>query len=619
MIWIFDIETYPNYFGVIFKNYQTKELKEFIIFEDRNDLDELYHFIKDNKKWLIGYNSFNYDNQLLNYICINYITLTMSDVKNITLEINNISTDIITISDYSYYKYRLPFRYIDLMKVAYLFKSLKLVGVNLKWHKLQDLPIPPKNYISKDNLNLLHEYNLNDVNITEKLYEYLQKEIKLRWEISTKYNINGYSESRSGLANRLLEKFYSESTGIPIKLFKDTKTERSFIPFKHVIFKNIHFETEAFDNLLESLMSSIYYKTKPFNKKTIIFDGIKYTIGIGGLHSDDKGGIFEETNDSYLIDADVSSMYPSIIINYQIHPAHLDHRFINKYKEIRDNRLKAKHEGNKLLSETFKIVLNAVYGKFNSKTHWLHDPLCMLKTTINGQLFLLMLIEKLVLAGFKVISANTDGIVTIVDKNRKDEYLSICKEWENNIHIELEYVYYKKYIRKDVNNYIAIKNLPIIDVDKDVKFKGVFNTELDILKGFDKPIISLALYEYFINNNKDIRGFIKNHKDIYDFCIAQKVDDKFTNHYHRIVDNELKVDKLQKSVRYYVSTQGGVLYKVNEDTGEHINYCSGHNVQIFNDYFHKDDINDYSINYNYYISEVYKIVNKIDDPQLKLF
>ncbi len=37
-----------------------------------------------------------------------------------------------------------------------------------------------------------------------------------------------------------------------------------------------------------------------------------------------------------------------------------------------------------------------------------------IKVTINGQLFLLMLIEKLELAGIHIISANTDGIVSII-------------------------------------------------------------------------------------------------------------------------------------------------------------------------------------------------------------
>jgi DNA polymerase elongation subunit (family B) len=299
------------------------------------------------------------------------------------------------------------------------------------------------------------------------------------------------------------------------------------------------------------------------------------------------------------------------MINYRLYPKHLGEIFIHKYREILDRRVDAKHNGLDDENDALKIVLNSTFGKTIFKNHWLYDPLVGYKTTINGQLFLLMLIEKLVLNGFKVISANTDGVVALVDVDKEELYYKLCKEWEYETSFNLEYTEYKKYIRRDVNNYITIKT------NDKIKQKGIFSTDLDLKKGFDKPIISIALYEFFINN-KPIKETILNHKDIYDFCTSKKTDAKFTNEFHYLEDNQHKVDILQHIVRFYISKHGGTLYKKTEDNFM-ISYCVGKYVTIFNDYIHRDNIAEYNIDYPYYINETQKIIDQIINPQLTLF
>ena len=220
-----------------------------------------------------------------------------------------------------------------------------------------------------------------------------------------------------------------------------------------------------------------------------------------------------------------------------------------------------------------------------------------------------MLIEALVLHGFKVISANTDGITTIVPKTRKKEYLEVCKNWENKTRFELEYTKYSKYVRRDVNNYLAICD------DGYIKTKGVFINKIELNKGYDKPIVSIALYEYFVNN-KPIKETILNHRDIHDFCIAKKIDDKFTNEFHYVKNGKAHRDILQKSVRYYVSTDGGTLLKKNENTI--IEYEANKRVTIFNEVIYRP-MNAYNIDYGYYINSTQKIINEIINPQLSLF
>ena len=138
------------------------------------------------------------------------------------------------------------------------------------------------------------------------------------------------------------------------------------------------------------------------------------------------------------------------------------------------------------------------------------------------------------------------------------------------------------------------------------------------MQGYDRPIISKALRAYFLEN-KDIVDFIKNHGDIYDFCVAKKIDKKFRNELHYIGSNgELTITQLQPSVRYYVSVRGGALWKYDPHEDKYINYCSGKAVKVFNNY-RPQSMDEYEIDYNYYISETMKIINLIEDKQLKLF
>ena len=588
-----------------FLNAKGDEKFIFEISERRNDLEKLYEFLLSDTHWLVGYNSYSYDSNIIIYIINNYNILTLYSCIDITTTLYNLSTILIT--DNFRKVYIDKFIDIDLMKVGGFYKSLKLVGVSLKWKRLQDLPLPPDESVKTEDMDEVIEYNLNDVLITKRLYEELLPEIKMRYEISKRFNIRAYSESRSGLANRLLEKFYHETTGVPIREFKKLRTERRYIRYSDIILPNVKFATNTFTELLDEMKGIIYYKEYPFFKKKVVFDGVTYRLGIGGLHSDDKPGVFESNVKQDIVDADVGSYYPSLIIEYNISPQHLAKQFLHKYRELRDMRLKAKHEGDMAVSDALKISLNATFGKMLNENHWLYDMAAGLKITVNGQLFLLMLVERLVLAGFEVISANTDGVLAIIPKDKATKYEDICHQWEQETGMTLEFTYYSKYIRKDVNNYIAVKK-------GSIKFKGDFDPNINLYKGYDKPIVAKALYAYFIDGIEP-EEFIKGHKDMLDFCAAYKIDEKFENIYMYVKDGTVVEEKLQRSVRYYVSNSTNTLFKRDTKGGKEIRYESEHSVTVVNDYVGQE----FDINYGYYITQVRKIIDEIINPQLTLW
>ncbi|MFW5891049.1 MAG: hypothetical protein ACOCUI_02420, partial [bacterium] len=124
MVWIYDIEIYINYFSAIFKNPETKEIKKFVIFNEKNDLSDLLEFIEN--KWLIGYNNYSFDNQLLGFLYYNQLDLSQYDSDYICSQILQIAKNIISDRSYDNYKYNIPFKSLDLMKIGGFYKSLKL-------------------------------------------------------------------------------------------------------------------------------------------------------------------------------------------------------------------------------------------------------------------------------------------------------------------------------------------------------------------------------------------------------------------------------------------------------------------------------------------------------------
>ena len=79
------------------------------------------------------------------------------------------------------------------------------------------------------------------------------------------------------------------------------------------------------------------------------------------------------------------------------------------------------------------------------------------------------------------------------------------------------------------------------------------------------------------------------------------------------------MEKLQKSVRYFVANGGKTLYK-KDKLGKEIRYESEHPVEVLNDYDYRSNYEYFKhLNIKYYIYQVYKVINQIIPPQLTLW
>lgn len=271
--------------------------------------------------------------------------------------------------------------------------------------------------------------------------------------------------------------------------------------------------------------------------------------------------------------------------------------------------MKAKEEGDNEMVAAIKLAINgSLFGKSNSEYSPMYDTAFMLSITINGQLLLSMLAEKIADNDISIIQINTDGILVNCPNDKEDILKDICNRWMSMTKLSLDYDYFKFFAQRDINNYIGILK------DGKFKYKGAFEIDKDWHKNHSKKIVAIAIKEYY-EKGTPVRETIENHKDIYDFCISQKVSSNFHVEYH-YEKRGIKIEEtVQRINRYYVSNYGGSLLKVKED-GSTTRLVAGNAITLFNKYFESDN---YDINYDFYVSQANKIINTIDNGQISLF
>ena len=646
----------------------------FSIFED--DDSELYPLLN----WLqyeadyFGYNNNKYDRLMLSALLMYY---NQFDKPSKLIEflydtsqriIRNSDNDVLWQDNFTnmLMKNRLNFRDLDLFQIFRLdhfHKSLKQTSINIKWYNLLEYHMPPISELDVDyyyrltenrglsieQLNRLYrnsferylhpawkkemeEYNDNDVFICCELVRMNQEEIRLRYMISKEYEINVLSASRSTIADKVIVKLYSKFTGLHPKRFIDTKTIRRKIEVSEILSDKIQFLSPQLNDLLQSLRSLVLRGEKGEFERTFTYAGTSYTLATGGLHSNEIPAIYVADDKQTIVDRDVTSYYPNLIRSLKVCQKHLNPKAWFRIADtIVDERTEHKHLAkDKSLSlilqikhftaaACLKIVANAgIFGKMGSEKSFLCDKKAMYKVTINGQLFLLMLIERLEDAGIHVISANTDGIVTIVPKGLEETADNICHWWEKHLGLELEFTSYSKYITEGVNSYLTVKT------DGKKKFKGRMNPKMyleDLSKGYNSPIVAKAVTEYFINGTP-VMETLRNSKSILDFCRTQNVNRKYYIEYTHVVDHKMVVEEVQRNTRFYGSLTGGSLMKVevlgwdenNQPKLKKSSLCAGQRVTVCN-LVEDKDISELNINYLYYYNECMAIIEPIEQSR----
>lgn len=507
-----DIECFPNYFLVLFRNHEGR-YREFELYAGHPlDTKKIRGLMMSYPT--ITFNGLNYDLPMLS------LALAGADNEDLKEASDRLVTTIKPWQFYKSYKVsELSYDHIDIYEPSPgVMVSLKLYGGRMHMPKLRDLPYDPDSLLNRSMMDEVLEYCKNDHETTHELYRKIKPRIDLRVAMGNEYRVDLRSKSDAQIAEAVIKAELQRLTGK--RIGKQNVKEREFF---YQVPDYISFQTPRLQEVLEIV------KRSPFLAKTngqieftkeladvIVEMGMsKYKMGIGGLHSQEEERFFEEDDEYLIVDRDFASYYPSIILNLGLYPEALGTEFLDVYRTIVERRLDAKHTGNKVVAESLKITINGTFGKLGSVYSAIYAPDLMIQVTITGQLTLLMLIELLELSGISVVSANTDGIVIRCPRSKKDVMDLIISDFEKLTRYVTEETCYRGIYSRDVNNYIAITT------DGKVKTKGTFSPS-SLQKNPTNDICQEALIEY-LKNGTPIEQTIRNCDDIRKFVSVRTV------------------------------------------------------------------------------------------------
>jgi len=483
-----------NFFCGVFEHYKTNETKIFVIHDLQNDFDELVDFLNQNKDYEerhISYNGLAFDAQITEYILENQYEWSLLESSDLAYEIYKCAQHVIDKSNnrdfLDYYEYNMCIPQLDVYRLnhwdnASKRSSLKWIQFSMNWHNLKDMPIKHDTPIDKQkDIDIIVDYCINDVKSTKEILYKCTKDINLRKSLTEKYKINLYSASETKISKELFLHFLSKKAKIPKSDIKYSSTNRNEIIVKDILLPYIKFQHLVFQDLHSKFKDKIIYpeNTKGGFKTNVSYQGMKTYFGLGGVHGANKSGIYEANDDMIIMTSDVTSFYPRLAMVNQWSPAHLPKEdFCEQYEWFFNERVKIPKSDP--TNYTYKIILNSTYGLSNDKFSFLYDPQFTMQITINGQLTLMMLYEMIMekIPGAIPIMQNTDGLETMIPKDKKEDYLKICKKWEELTNLNLEHDQYQKIILADVNSYIAVNEYKEVEKDQYFNLKKEKDYEL---------------------------------------------------------------------------------------------------------------------------------------------
>ncbi|MDU4378122.1 MAG: hypothetical protein E7I57_01600 [Anaerococcus vaginalis] len=540
----YDFEVFEYDWLVVLFDSKTKSEKVII-----NDKEKLENFYQENKFdiW-VGFNNKNYDQHILKGILCGFNPKKISDYiitdHNNGWGYSNLMNKIYTIQ-------------YDVMNS--LNKGLKTYeGFQGKNIKESDVAFNIPRKLTQDEIKETIIYCRLDVINTYELFIKTIKDFKAHMNLVKMAggNLKYLSKTKTQLSSIILQ---AKQT------IRDDEFD-VFVPdnleikkYKKIVDWYKSDDSKRYYNRVKKKNGG--YKNEE-NRLEISVAGVDHVFGWGGLHGARK----KYHSKGYFILMDVSSLYPSLMIKYNLLSRSCSRNGVKKYEEIYHKRLELKSLGKKEEQAPLKLVLNSTYGAAKDKFNALLDPRNANLVCLFGQLFLLDLIEHLE-NDSEIIQSNTDGILIKVNPKNFEKIDDIAYEWEKRTGLNLTFDQYKEVFQKDVNNYL------LVDLDNEVKAKGAYVKELNSLD-YDLPIINKALRNYMIDKTP-VEETILSCNKLYEFQMVTKISSKYD--YALWGSKKLK----ERVIRSFASTNKnhGDLRKKHSETGsyEKLSLTSEHN------------------------------------------
>jgi len=193
----------------------------------------------------------------------------------------------------------------------------------------------------------------------------------------------------------------------------------------------------------------------------------------GGLVVSRKG-LFKEC-----MKLDIASLYPSIMLYYQIHSKKdkkkIALRYLKKLTELRlQYKAKAK-EGDKnaqIIQESLKILINSLYGYYGTEGYSFNDMEAASRITKIGRKILTLMIHVVETEGGIVVEADTDGILIAYRDDEHAERIFNAVQGVLPVGFKCEVEFKKACIFVDnKKNYIVVHEDGSLTI-KGAKFRG---------------------------------------------------------------------------------------------------------------------------------------------------
>lgn len=565
---IYDLEVYCNVFLFSGRWRGNSQFDTFEISTRRNDKSRLIQFLnylRDNNTIMVGFNNLGFDYPIIHQLINSPYTFDALKAYQLCQQIINGQGD----RSINNFLIRLDDRYVrqlDLWKMNHFDNankrcSLKQLQCAMRSKSVEDLPFPVGTILTSEQIDTLIQYNHHDIAETEKFLEICQPAIDMRHELLSSGILQGdvlnFSDVKIGeqyLVKKIgRNKCYAGS--------KPRQTIRDEVQFKNIILPKVSFSSFTCHEVLEWFQSIVTYPTQKGGtnpKKVIEIGGLDFHFGLGGVHASVESKVFHSSDTHIIKDIDVAGMYPAIAIANDFAPEHLGKDFSLAYKEIPAERKRYKKGTTQ--NKVLKLSANGAFGKMIDPYSCFYDPQCGFSITVNGQLQALQLVEKLIsIPGLQLIQANTDGITALVPRNLTWVFDFYKKEWEKETQLELEEVEYRSMYVRDVNSYVSIKS------DGSTKLKGAYwyPKSLDEYEGaWNKDYSMLVVQkcaEMMLVHDMNPEAIIGAFADKFDFMKYYKAKGA-----SKLLHGGVET---QKTCRYYVSTKGQPLVKLDPPRG----------------------------------------------------
>lgn len=554
---VYDCEVFAHDWLVVFKNQQG----EYTSFW--NDPANLIDYIDSNEDAIfVGFNSKHYDQYIVKAIVAGCAPEEVKEVNDFIIESSEPGWKHPYLNREG--QPRFWFNNSDLMDDMMKGTSLKSIeghlGMSVE-ESTVDFTCTEK--LTEEQRKEVEHYCRHDVDATEKLLD-LRKDY-----LETKMHLAGMADLNQiralNMTDPMLAAAFMGATAVA-DIAEDERDyefpdrlEYRFIPTEVLAFFERIWNDEISD---EELFSS---------KLEIDIGGCPTVYGFGGIHGALPKYRQKVTEDTLILNYDVASLYPSLMIEYGYVSRAVPSPEV--FANVRSERFDAKAKGDKKTANALKSPLNKAYGAMLNKYNPMYDPKMARSVCISGQLSITELaVAYSRIEGLQIIQLNTDGIMVSIPKESYGKLVAVNDWWQQQTSLVLEEDKIDFIWQKDVNNYVCRK------MDGTEKVKGGY-----LVRGvnpigawsanFNATIVAEALKKYLLDGIP-VADTIDACDDPYQFQLIAKAGGKYSRVYQEIFpepvgEADTETVERQKCNRVFACNDQryGRLYKVKKSDG----------------------------------------------------